>query len=118
MSVTSGEQGGESEESEERGDKELMERGVSESLSAWILDGSAPAAAPALPAAGHSPSPPGPAVLSSGLDASLRPQPATTSCSWMVVMELWGRKPPGPPSCRRLSNLFWRSGSDRSGCSR
>lgn len=79
--MTSGEQGGESEESEERGDKELMDRGVSDSRSAWIL---APAA-PALPAAEHSASPPG------TLGWSFRPQSATTSCSCMVVMELWGR---------------------------
>lgn len=91
MSVTSGEQGGESEESEERGDKELMDRGVSESLSAWILGGSAPAATPALPAAGPSPSPPGPTGLSTVRVASIGPQPTTTSCSCIVVMELWGR---------------------------
>lgn len=91
MSVTSGEQGGESEESEERGDKEFIDCGVSDSLSAWILDDSVPPATPLLPTAEHSESPPGRTVLSSSLAASLPPQPATTSCSWIVVMELGGR---------------------------
>jgi len=113
VSVTSGEHGGDSEERDDRGDKELMERGVSDSLSAWILEEPDSAPTPEHPA-----SPLAPAALPSGLSASLPPPPVTTSCSWMGVMELEGRKPPWPPSCRRLSSLFRRSGSASSGCSR
>lgn len=87
VSVTSGEHGGDSEEREERGDKELIERGVSDSLRAWILVGSNPTPPPAPPPA----SPPIPPVLTSGLPVFLAPLPVTTSCSWMVVMELEGR---------------------------
>lgn len=91
VSVTSGEHGGDSEERDDRGDKELMERGVSESLSAWILEDPASPPPPAPPPAGHPASPPTPNVLPSGLLPSLPPQPVTTSCSCMVVMELEGR---------------------------
>ncbi|TNN64642.1 hypothetical protein EYF80_025151 [Liparis tanakae] len=91
VSVTSGEHGGESEERDERGDRELMESGVSDSRSAWILEGpdSAPPPPPAVPPPSL-PGPPPPAVPS-GFSARLSPAPVTTSCSWMVVMELEGR---------------------------
>lgn len=95
VSVTSGEHGGDSEERDDRGDKELMEWGVSDSLSAWILDDPTstptPPPPPAPPPAEHPASPPTPPALPSGFPASLPPQPVTTSCSCMVVMELEGR---------------------------
>jgi len=85
VSVTSGEHGGESDERDDRGDRELMERGVSDSRSAWILED--PDSAPPPP-----PSFPGPpSAVPSGFSARLSPAPVTTSCSCMVVMELEGR---------------------------
>lgn len=72
-SVTSGEQGGESDDIEDLGDSELIDLGVSDSLSACSL---------VLASAPPPTTPP--------LSPALSP-PATTSCSWMVVMELEGR---------------------------
>lgn len=88
----SGEQGGDREERDDRGDKELIERGVSDSLTAWILDDpdSTPTPPPPPPPAPPT-SPPTPTVLPSALSESLLTQPVTTSCSCMVVMELEGR---------------------------
>lgn len=91
VSVTSGEQGGDKDERDDRGDKEFIERGVSDSLSAWILEDSTAPPPPAPPPTEYPVSPPAPGALPSGLTASLLPQPATTSCSCMVVMELEGR---------------------------
>lgn len=92
VSVTSGEHGGDNEERDDLGDKEFMERGVSDSLRAWILDDpDSTAPPPAPPPVEHPVSPPTTPALPSGLPASLPPQPVTTSCSCMVVMELEGR---------------------------